>query len=292
LPNQPGLAHDGGGSAFCHLARSVLGARYHSKDALFAMLTCYFDEAGGSDIGYTVVAGWAASVEQWDRFEADWRIFLAKYDVSHFHMKQYAQSSGPFRKWKGGQWEGTRKNFMRDAAHIILSNAQRGFISLVPHESFAEIDRRYKLRDFFSSEYAFVGRACVAGANQWWNRTRSSPLDMKYIFEDGGPDKGGLIQSMTAFPPYLPSPAFEPSRNIAPSRKWPQGRTGVIQLQAADYLGYEIRKLLMDVDIIKTGERTFRRSLLALRGIQIDRCLYTSERIETMCKAGNIPSRR
>ncbi len=256
------------------------------------MLTCYFDEAGGRDIRYTVVAGWVASVERWERFEVDWRIFLAKYDVPHFHMKEYTGFSGPFRKWKGGQWEGTRGNFMRDAAAIVQSTVERGFISLVPHESFGEIDRRYKLRNFFPSEYALVGRACVAGANQWWRRTDTAPREMKYVFEDGGPDKGGLIQSMTAFPPYLPAPAFEPSRDFKPDRKWPQGRVGVIQLQAADYLAYEIRKLLMDVDIIKAGEREIRRSLLALRGAPIDHCLYTSERIEAMCRAGSIPVRR
>ena len=223
------------------------------------MLTCYFDEAEAATLGTrrrglggqrraVGAVGWTG-------------VFLAKYDVPHFHMKEYTGFSGPFRKWKGGQWEGTRGNFMRDAAAIVQSTVERGFISLVPHESFGEIDRRYKLRNFFPSEYALVGRACVAGANQWWRRTHTAPREMKYVFEDGGPDKGGLIQSMTAFPPYLPAPAFEPSQDFKPDRKWPQGRVGVIQLQAADYLAYEIRKLLMDVDIIKAGEREIRKVL-------------------------------
>jgi hypothetical protein len=63
-----------------HLGRSLLGSRF-SPETLFTMVTCYFDESGGDDVGWTFVCGWAATVAQWDRFEIDWKLFLAKNKV-------------------------------------------------------------------------------------------------------------------------------------------------------------------------------------------------------------------
>jgi hypothetical protein len=45
------------------------------------MLTCYFDEAGGNEYKFIIVAGYVSSVEQWLVFESDWKILLAKYQV-------------------------------------------------------------------------------------------------------------------------------------------------------------------------------------------------------------------
>ncbi len=42
------------------------------------MLTCYFDEAGGEDYNFYVVAGYVSSHEQWQTFEHDWRLCLAQ----------------------------------------------------------------------------------------------------------------------------------------------------------------------------------------------------------------------
>jgi hypothetical protein len=78
-------------SALGHLARAVSGASF-SPESFFAMFTCYFDEAGGKDHGFTVVAGWAASIERWEHFEVDWKLFLIKWGVPHLHMKEFTQS--------------------------------------------------------------------------------------------------------------------------------------------------------------------------------------------------------
>jgi hypothetical protein len=40
-----------------HIGRSIWGLRY-SRESLFAVLTCYFDEGGGIDHGFIVVAGY------------------------------------------------------------------------------------------------------------------------------------------------------------------------------------------------------------------------------------------
>src|ERR1700744_5718071 len=164
-------------------AHAVLGKRY-SNNALFAMMTCYFDEAGGLELGYTFVCGFVAATAEWERFKVDWNIFLAKYDVPYFHMKEYSQSKGPFKKWAPDAMKGIRSDFMRDAADIIKSTTRQMFISMISHELFAEIDMRYKFHETFSSPYALAGQLCVALANTWRRKT-TSPLDMEYVFEDG-----------------------------------------------------------------------------------------------------------
>lgn len=255
------------------------------------MLTCYFDESGGDDLGLTCVCGFVASVDQWEQFEVDWRLFLAKYDVPYFHMKEYAQSKGPFAKWADKCMSATRAKFIGDAAEIIKATTQRMFISMVVHEIFDLSDRSYRVRDVFNSPYALAGRLCVALVNTWRRKT-TMPLDMEYVFEDGGPDKGGLIKAMTAPPSNLPDPSFKPGRDIKPCGKWPDGRKGLIQLQAADFLAYETRKLAVDMELIKSGTREFRASFGALVGIPLEKALITEDRMKIICEEAHIARRQ
>jgi hypothetical protein len=74
----------------------ALGCR---EDTLFAMLRYVGDRSASAH--YTVVAGWLAPVNLWEQMEIDWRLVLAKYDVPHFHMKEFAHSVGSFAKWRG-----------------------------------------------------------------------------------------------------------------------------------------------------------------------------------------------
>lgn len=202
------------------------------------MLTCYLDEAGGDREGFSVVCGWVSTVALWEQFEIDWKLFLASYDVPYFHHKEFSQSKPktPFAKWKGK--EGTRKAFMRDALSIVRSRVQRWVFCYVQHRLFEMADARYMLTETLSSPYAVAGRACVAQVDLW-KRQQPNSEEIKFVFEDGGPDKGGLLAAMNVS--YrLPDPIFEPSRDIRGKRGEP--RKGVVQLQAADLLAYELRK--------------------------------------------------
>lgn len=184
-------------TTFEHLWRS-LGA---SPEALFAMLTLYCDEAGGESERFIVVCGWVASVLQWQQFEYNWRLFLAKYNVPYFHMKEYSQSVGAFKQWKGK--EGTRRAFIRDAASIIGDTIQRGFVCYVNYDVFEKADRNFELREMFNSPYALAGRTCVAFANDW-RRKNNSALEMEYVFEDGGQSRASQVDDRPHTTPSNP----------------------------------------------------------------------------------------
>ena len=270
-----------------HLGRVVFGSRY-SSESIFAMFAAYFDEAGGDDLGFLIVAGYVATIEQWQNFEIDWKLFLAKFDVPCLHMKWYSQNKKCFAKFEGN--ESLRARFLGTAAEIIGAHAKRCFISIVSIKDFAEVDQTYALSDSLKSPYALAGRSVVGLANNWARNPQTKTLDIEYVFEDGGPDKGGLISAVEALPPYLPAPSFKPGRNIEPSNKWPQGRIGLVQLQAADYLAYEVRKIAYD--IVTNKRREPRKSLMALTRVAYDKSSWDTQRLIRLCQGANFTLRK
>ncbi len=253
------------------------------------MMTCYFDESGGEDIGWTFVCGWAATTAQWDRFEIDWKLFLAKNDVPHFHMKEFSQSKGCYEKWKYD--EAARAAFIATAAEIIAAHTQCCFASLVSHEDFTLVDNKFMLVERLKSPYALVGRTCIALARNWRLQQTGASLDMEFIFDDGGPDKGGLLALCDDLTPAVPSPSFKPSRDWKPSRKWPEGRVGIVQLQAADYLAYELRKLLIDLRDGSDNRRRVRKSLTALPGRNLQKSFFAFDRLVRFCTKSKLERR-
>jgi hypothetical protein len=241
------------------------------------MLTGYFDE--GKERGFTVVCGWIARVKKWEQFEVDWKLLLSSHNLPYFHMKEFSQSVGPCAKWKNA--EGTRRKFLGQAADVIHSTAERAFICYVNHEAFSRIDKQFGIRSVFRSPYAFAGRTCVSWANAWSRRLAPSQ-DVEYIFEDGGPDKSGLLAVIERHH-ELSLPIFKPSRDIPGKRG--SVRRGAIQLQASDFLAYEIRKFVMDHAKYKSGERTPRKSLALLRTTPADIQFYGYERLLDLCRA-------
>ena len=119
------------------------------------MLSCYFDASYDSPPTVTVVSGWIASTAAWERFDTDWRILLARYEVPYFHMREFAHSVGPFASWKGE--ENKRANFLRNAVDIIRACALHGFACLVEHAPFNSVNAQYYLSEWVGTPYALAG---------------------------------------------------------------------------------------------------------------------------------------
>jgi len=200
------------------------------------MISCYLDEAGGEEEQFTVVCGWLSTEVQWEQFEIDWRLMLASYGLAYFHMKEFSQSTKIFKKWKGS--EGIRRRFIHDATEIIRSRVQFGVLVYTHHEIFRTVNSRFQLAELLRSPYAIAGRGCVALVDKW-RLVNAVQEKIEFVFEDGGPDKGGLVKAMDVAR-KLPAPIFEPGRDIR--AKDGNVRNGVVQLQSADFLAYELRK--------------------------------------------------
>jgi hypothetical protein len=64
-------------SAFNHLSFGL------KSDRVFGMFRSFFDEGGDEDHGFIAVCGYVASLERWQRFEADWKQMLAYHRVPY-----------------------------------------------------------------------------------------------------------------------------------------------------------------------------------------------------------------
>src|SRR5215831_19098427 len=53
-------------------------------------------DASRDPSGIVVVGGYFAPVYCWEKFEIDWRLVLAQFDVPYFHMKEFIYSVGHF----------------------------------------------------------------------------------------------------------------------------------------------------------------------------------------------------
>lgn len=201
-------------------------------------MTAYFDESYAAK-GYMVICGWIASVEEWERFEIDWKLFLASYKVPYFHMKEFAQSVGPYKKWKDAPY--FRARFIHEAHGIIQQHVRHGFACSVDDENWQGTNHIYNLSENFPSPYAVAGRASIDWAEKV---AEKSQQQVECIFDDGGPDKSGLLLAADVAPKAV-SPIFKPSRDV-PDRKLGT-RRGMVQIQAADFLAYEISKYIKEM---------------------------------------------
>lgn len=263
-----------------HLARSVWFP--YSDDGRFALLTSYFDAAGGKDHGFLVVAGYVARLSRWEKFAADWRFMLKHYEVPYFHMKKFAPTKYPKRPFDGPGWkdESHRESFLRDLGSVIATYIDFGVACFVPYAEFLEVNKQYHLCEVYPLPYVLAGRDCIATVNkEVKNKGWTQPIE--YIFECGDRGKGALVDLVSAV--GLPIPTFKPSRDIG-------GKKGVIQLQASDFAAFELRKAMKEY-----GEDAplwkYRRSLMALAKLENYWQGYTKASLIEVCEKAGIPPR-
>jgi hypothetical protein len=167
-------------------------------------------------------------------------------------MKHCAQWKGPFAPWKS-QPE-VRDQFLNTACSIIRLNCRAGFAAIVNHDAYDKVNQSFTLREWTRSPYALAGFTCARSLNDW-ARENYPKVPFEVVYEDGTDGYGGLIDLMRAELGLMP--IFRPSR--------PKGRVpAVVQLQAADFLAYEVRKVKVDDPDELRPIEDHRKSLLGL----------------------------
>jgi hypothetical protein len=262
-------------SAFDHLSFGL------KSDRVFGMFRSFFDEGGGEDHGFLAVCGYVASLERWKRFEADWKRMLALHEVPYLHMKELAHFKGPYKKWKDN--ENGRIALLRDAGAIVCGYAEYGFLSAVWYGDFDKVNRQYYLAENFHSPYALAGRFCIARANLWMGQGGKSVREIDYVFDRGGPDVGGLSELMQRS--NLQIPSFKASQDT-------ETEIGMIQLQAADYFAYELRKAVVDhAGDPYTRPEEFRKSFQAIMDVPVDQGNYREAELIDLCETSGVQRR-
>jgi hypothetical protein len=234
------------------------------------MLTCYFDDAGGEDHGYTVVAGWVASVQQWEDFTEDWQELLLEYGLDCFTMKDCAQWRGPFKCW----CEDQRRSFLRRSCQIIKTHVQYGYASIVQHAEYRKVNESYTLKEYTKNEYALAGVTCVR--NVWeWGKKHHPGIPMEVVFHRGTKGYGGLIELMEEEFRYTP---------IFRSACEQEGPRPVIPLQVADFLAYEVRKIRRDDPDETLPIEKYRMSVRMLISVPNEWAQYSEDDLIHLCE--------
>ncbi len=208
----------------------ALGCR---EDTLFAMLRYVGDRSASAH--YTVVAGWLAPVNLWEQMEIDWRLVLAKYDVPHFHMKEFAHSVGSFAKWRGQ--EGTRQNFLAELVDVISWRSLYGIACVVGQQDFEAVNREYELLEYFKHPYVI----CAAQAMGLARRRKGADFpnhDIEYILERGDPHQGRLVAICIEWGDH--TPVYKRPRSGPDDG--PDIDPPLIALQSADFAAWELNK--------------------------------------------------
>lgn len=264
-----------------HLARSVfLGHDW--RKCIFAMYTGYFDASGDlTDVGF-VVSGYVATVEDWDRFDADWKIALAHDNVPYFHMQEFAHFKGPFKGWE--RQDNRRANFLARLVDIISQTTRRGFSTAVTNEVFKRVNEEYCLEEHFGNPYAFCGLNCAIHTRRWL-RKKGYSFPVKYIFEHG--DKGWHYLEDLFERSHLSLPIRERKRSM----KNPIGPT---PLEAADFAAWENLKATRTAEFGNLLSMAhLRKSLTNLMSTKSNEWgIYTYGHLVDLCRKLGIPLRK
>ncbi|HEV2380146.1 MAG TPA: hypothetical protein VG206_10175 [Terriglobia bacterium] len=252
------------------------------------MFTAYSDAAGGKDHGFVVVAGFVSSFDLWDRFAVDWRIALSALGIPYVHMKAFAHYKDPYCHLKG-EVEQTA-HILHTLAKVITDYSPRAFSTALSFRDFESVNQRFCLKESLRTPYAVCAFDCVHEMTAW--AARLSRQAVQCVFDEGD-DGWGSVQQF-AREKEFPEPISRPSRDKM--RKLPSGEEylekGILQLQAADFLAYELRKAVVDHGPDPPHDK-YRASMKALgEGAIVHKHTgYTASQLEGFCDCFKIPRR-
>ena len=236
------------------------------------MFTAYFDDSGHPDRGpELVVGGFVSTIPRWQRFENEWSSILGEFGISAFHMKDFTACQGEFKEWKGN--EGRRVAFLKQLIKTVKKNTLASISSAMLMNDFRAVDQIYKLSEFVSP-YAVCGVNTEHKVHTWLREKGHSSDAIKFVYEDGTKDKGKFVDLASAM--GFPIPAFEPKHRFR-------------ALEAADFIAWELGKIIRDVDKdtfrIRTTILELRKNMPRMWGI------YRQEDLVSFCKAQGLPCR-
>jgi hypothetical protein len=162
-------------------------------DHLYMAMTGFFDESGthGADSPVVIVAGFLATVDQWDAYERDLTALMTESGVKKFHAKDLRQRKGDFRGWPKARQATFTSRFLQ----LADQHMSYGISTVLESDSYHRIYRagdvlRVATRD---SQYGLCVRAAL------WKtialmRDRRADWPVNFVFEQGSGHEGDAIR--------------------------------------------------------------------------------------------------
>jgi len=135
----------------------------------------------------------AGSVKKWIDFEASWRRFLDRYEISRLHMTDFASSQREFKKWKGRDHSAIRKKFIERAVSCAGKHQKAGFTSTVSLDDYDSVNAVYEIEENMGPPLTVCGMGIIGLVGRWAKKQGIDEKEILYFMEDGDDDKGEFI---------------------------------------------------------------------------------------------------
>jgi hypothetical protein len=196
----------------------------------------YFDESGthGARSPLVAVAGFLATVEQWDAYERNLLPLLSEYGVGRFHAKDFRSTKGDFKGWRTEKKAKFNSRFLQLADEHLAC----GLSAILPSDSYHQIYRAGGAvrAGRLDSQYGLAVRVAIWKA-MVLIKDRKADWPINFIFESGTHHEA---EAATAF--------FEFKEQLLPEYQSAFGTIAfntkeAIPLAIADSLAYAIFRM-------------------------------------------------
>jgi hypothetical protein len=156
---------------------------------LYMPMKGYFDESGthGAGSPALIVAGFLATVEQWDSYERALAALMAEYSVTKFHAKELRQRTGHFKGWPVPKQAQFTSRFLRLADEHLSC----GLAAVLPSDSYRQIYRAGEAvrAGRLDSQYGLAVRVALWKALLLM-KDRKADWPLNFVFEGGAGHEG------------------------------------------------------------------------------------------------------
>lgn len=246
-----------------------------------AIFSSYFDASGHPDQSDVLtVAGYAAAVDSWIRFEREWQEILRLEGISVFHMTDFASSQGEFASWRGREPEKIekRRKLVEALTFCLQKHCAKFFRISIFLPDYEKVNLKFQLSETIGRPYA----ACcsqITFSLREWAKDLGALDTLLYFFEDGDKDKGDFEKSHKAT--YGKNPRF-------------LDKSEAIAFQAADFNAWKMRTILQECNkpthTIEKGHDLL-RSMSLLEGVRKEAGVFNEFSLYTFCQRAGVPKR-
>ena len=218
--------------------------------------TFYGDESYGVADAYAV-AGYVASVEQWEKFIGQWKAFREEEGFTVLHKRLLEHNRKEF-EWpilsKEEKAEKKRRINTR-ACNLILNYVGAGAGLAVQKSTWRSVAAESKWAEAFGKSFYAAGVfGCLNLVSKWFEDRRKIGM-IRYVFEEGAEGRDEAEKMLRRL---KKDPIARDKFRIAGYSFESKEKPGFIPLQSADFLAYEgyrqiDNQVVNSVKLDKTG---------------------------------------
>jgi hypothetical protein len=157
-----------------------------------ALFVTYLDDSGHysapehpANTRAIVFAGFVAPLEQWTRFDADWRFVLQlpQFGLDYFHMKEIRAGKGePWSKFKGNL--PLQTDLLSRLQRVLKCRITRSFAGCVDIQAWDRMNAEYEMVETYHSPPVLAATLAIHKTLRWKDAKRPDD-DLIFVVDQG-----------------------------------------------------------------------------------------------------------